>query len=236
MHAQKQPFSTRWWQCLIMAGALASPMAMAGLEDPASASWGGWNRGDAGTIHHFWEDFVSNSFPNFVSDDTPNESFGPGTAIVSEFNGSITTSTLNAYNQGGIQDVEVLVDGNAEASPVRVALQLRTFTTVADPGSVALNGLAPDSILEIATDIGFVQVDFDGPGPMPPQAVPFDIVDTLYLWTLDSGAAAYAFSFLASDTGMSLDQLAVDVAPVPLPLPALLLGSGLAALAGLRRG
>jgi len=56
---------------------------------------------------------------------------------------------------------------------------------------------------------------------------------TLFVLGL-SGGTAYA-AFEAAGSSMSLDAFAIDVAPVPLPLPAALLGSAVVGLAGVGR-
>ncbi|WP_446810655.1 hypothetical protein ACH50O_03495 [Methylomonas sp. 2BW1-5-20] len=34
-----------------------------GFDTPTEAAWGGWNRGDAGTLYAEWDSFVDSSYP-----------------------------------------------------------------------------------------------------------------------------------------------------------------------------
>lgn len=215
----------------------ASGGAHAAFEDPASATWGGWNRGDAATVYQFWDIFGDDDGnppfpggslppnpPNPITDATPDTSFGPaGTNAITETGGRAFL-TPNIYSFAFPTTFEMDIAGFGDTgSPVRVALQIRTLGTELDATSVLLDGTAPTTQTELSRTSSI----FNGQ--------PSDIVDTLFLWTLSEGQSNYAFSFAASGSSMSLDQVAVDVAPVPLPAPLALMAAGVAALSASRR-
>ncbi len=206
--------------CLSTIGLMAG-QAQAAFEDPASAAWGGWSRGDAGTVYQHWDVFSDDDTvtPN-IQDSTPDiGNIGPGGAELRETTGApFLTGGGNIYSPTAMTAFEVDIDGFGDTGlPVRVALQTRILGTEIDYGAVLLNGIGFDS----RTELGRVALGGFGGSQ----------VDTLFLWTLPAGSTVFSFAFQSDGSSMSLDQLAVDVAPVPLPLPVLLFGSGLAGLA-----
>lgn len=223
---------------LALTGAVAGP-CQAAFEDPATATWGGWTRGASGTRYAGWNVFTNDANPGIV-DTTPDvlastligggttagpavASVGDGPFRVTEAGtpGTFLTSGGNIYNPSFATAFTVDIGGAATSGPVRVALQVRTQGSELDYPGVTLNGLSAATTTELARSaLG----GFGGA-----------LVDTLFVWTLAAGVELYTLNFAAAESSMSLDALTVDVAPVPLPLPAVLLGSAVAGLAGLRR-
>lgn len=199
---------------LAAAFSLLAVSAQAAFEDPATASWGGWSRGDAGTIYHHWDVFSDETAPGgIIVDTTPDVgSFGSAPHSVTENTGSaFLAGGANIYSFSEATDFTVEIGGTANpGQPTRVALQIKTLGTELDLASVTLNGLAYDSAKELSKT----------GGDNNPMGV---AVETLFLWTLADGLASYVFDFNAAESSMSLDQLAVDVAPVPLPAAAWLM-------------
>lgn len=223
----------------VLAGLGLAGTSQAAFQDPATAAWGGWTRGDAGTVYAGWNFFTDDADPGIVdtSPDVPAStligggttagpvlgSIGSGPFRVTEAGtpGTFLTSGGNIYNPSLATAFSVEVGGGAEPGPVRLALQLRTQGGELDYGAVMLNGAAFDSRTELArTALG----GFGGA-----------MVDSLFVWTFAAGSSLYAFEFGAASSSLSLDALTVDVAPVPVPAPVLLLGSALAGLAAVRR-
>lgn len=224
---------------LALAGVVAGP-CQAAFEDPAIARWGGWTRGASGTLYAGWNVFTDDADPGLV-DTTPDvlastligggTTAGPAAAAIGDgpfrvteagTPGTFLTSGGNIYNPSFATAFTVTIGGAPANSPVRVALQVRTQGSELDYAGVTLNGLSAATTTELARSaLG----GFGGA-----------LVDTLFVWTLAAGVDLYAINFAAAESSVSLDALTVDVAPVPLPLPAVLLGSAVAGLAGLRRG
>jgi hypothetical protein len=223
---------------LALTGAVAGP-CQAAFEDPATATWGGWTRGASGTLYAGWNVFTDDADPGIV-DTTPDvlastligggttagpavAAIGAGPFRVTEAGtpGTFLTSGGNIYNPSFATAFTVDIGGTPVSSPVRVALQVRTQGSELDYAGVTLNGLAAAATTELARSaLG----GFGGA-----------LVDTLFVWTLTAGVDLYSLNFAAAESSVSLDALTVDVAPVPLPLPAVLLGSAVAGLASLRR-
>lgn len=226
---------------------LALALALAGVTgtsqaaflDPATAAWGGWTRGAPGTLYAGWNVFTDDANPGIV-DNTPDvlastligggttagpnlASIGPGPFSVTEAGtpGTFLTGGGNIYNFGNATAFTVELGGETLASPMRVALQVRTQGTELDYDNVQVNGTLAASRTELA------RAALGGFGGA--------IVDTLFIWTLAAGVDRYTFTLDAAGSSLSLDALTVDVAPVPLPMPVLLLGSAVAGLATLRR-
>jgi len=224
---------------LAMLGIAAAGSSQAAFQDPSVAPWGGWTRGDPGSIYAGWNVFGDEAEPGIV-DLTPDvlasTLIGGGTTAapalvaigadsfkVSEAGtvGTFVTSGGNIYNPSFATAFTVDIGAPATATPVRVALQVRIQGSELAYGNVRVNGELADSRDELARSAlgGFGGAQ----------------VDTLFVWTLDSGVSHYVFTFEAAASSVSLDALTVDIAPVPLPISAWLLGSAVAGLSAMRR-
>lgn len=224
------------------AALLASPLVQAdfangpdpysagfGFETPGEAVWGGWNRGDSGTLYAEWDEFgASNPSAPDVG------VAGAGTATFAWNPGTFATGAGNLYNFGSTQVFTITMAGSvgSDSGPVTVALQAETWGTPLEQTGegaalppVTLNGLSWDSKLVTYQDPSFASAF----GPVLLEQV-------LFLWTFDTPLTAYEF-VLQGGPHMSFAQAAVDIGPSPVPLPAAawLLASAIAPVAGFAR-
>lgn len=225
---------------IVLATSLVSTnlMAAAAFQDPSTASWGGWNRGDSGTVFAHWD-----VFDNLNFDATPDiGSFGTEVNTFGTFDTAlVTTGTTQFFVGGNIYSFsealrfDALVDADSahEAlglAPITVALQLQTRGEEIDPASVLLNSLAPTSTTELMrTSIA---------SGNPAGGATFE-VETLYTWELANANVVYAFDFDAAAASLSLGEVSIDIGPspvapaappTPVPVPAGFLLLGLAGL------
>jgi hypothetical protein len=192
-----------------------------GFDTPSEASWGGWTRGDAGTIYAEWDTFTDSSYGT-TTDRTAAPtagSAGTSNAYLGWNSGPFPASSGNLYSFSSDEIFQASITGAAIAGPVRAVLQIEGWGTELDLASVLLNGVAP-------TFSTTPYVDSDYPSSFG------DVVLTEYLfyWDLASAPTSYVFDF-SSDAHMSLAQVAVDIAAAPVPEPEtyamLLAGMGL---------
>lgn len=192
-----------------------------GFDTPSEASWGGWMRGDAGTIYAEWDTFTDSSY-GATSDRTAaptTGSSGTTDAFISWNSGTFPASSGNPYNFSGPEIYQTSIVGADIDGGVRAVLQIEGWGTELDLDSVLLNGLMP-------TVTSITYVDDSYPSSFG------DVVLTQYLfyWDLASASTSYVFDF-SSGAHMSLAQVAVDIAAAPVPEPEtyamLLAGMGL---------
>ncbi len=202
-----------------------------GFDTPAEAGWG-WGRYDTGSIYAEWDTFAGSgtgTAPDVGVSGTPLATLGWNA-------GTFAASSGNLYNFTGLERFQVNIDGSSGSAvgPVVVGLQVETWginighdsSNSLIPGSILLNGHAPDSA-------AVTYFDDAHPSSFGETA----LYQNLFLWSLDGPVDNYVFD-LAGGPHLSLAQLAVDIgnpAPVPVPAAAWLLGSGLAGLTLRRR-
>lgn len=203
--------------------------------------WGGWSRGDEGSIHARWEGFGTPGQTGPLPAIRPDAGhIGPGTPALRETTGlGFITSTRNIYSFAAPLYFTVDVPGAAGYGATEVALQTAIMGASVDPGTVLLNGSRPDRTQQI----------YKGPSG---SSFGGDAIVDLWVWELEQSAASYGFFFGARAPSLSLSGVAIDIgasamseavgelpsqapAPVPLPPAAWLLGAGVAALAGTAR-
>ncbi|PKM37892.1 MAG: VPLPA-CTERM sorting domain-containing protein [Gammaproteobacteria bacterium HGW-Gammaproteobacteria-10] len=196
-----------------------------GFDAPHEASWGGWTRGDVGTLFAEWDTFFDASYgtatdrtaaPDVGSANTGNAYFGWSA-------GTFAAGTGNLYSFAVPQNYNAIVTGSVGEGPVRAVLQFETWGTQMNYDSIALNGLAPTF-----TEQTYFQAAY------PSSFGPVDLVQFLAYWDLPAELLTYNFSF-GSDAHQSLAQVAVDIAAVPVPGAVWLMGSAILGLAGWRR-
>ena len=185
---------------LFLIFATSSTHAAFETPDANSNGWGGWSRGDAGTLYAEWDVFDA------LVDNTPDlGSANTTTNIVSEIsNVAFVTGGGNIYSPSFTTMFDIDIAGNGPSGPAQVAVQLKTLGT--GYGVFTLEGQNPDNIVELARE------PFPGFGG--------DQVETLFIWNLAMEEDNYDFYLQAAGSSMSLDRLAIDIGPTPVPLPA----------------
>ncbi|SFW15521.1 PEP-CTERM sorting domain-containing protein [Nitrosovibrio sp. Nv17] len=214
-----------------------------GFDTPTEASWGGWTRGDAGTVYAEWDSFTGGS-AGTGSREADYGFLGANTATLS-WNNAFVAGSGNLYAfSGTVQSYTINVTPTtAFSGPVTVALQFETWGTPIDYNSVKLNGLAPSNVGTGPTPPppgeGFpsnpVWIDIPGDvtyfGPTSSSIGAVDLSQYLAVWTLDSAPASFDFAFNSTYVHQSFAQVAVDIAAAPIPEPGewamLLAGLGL---------
>lgn len=199
--------------------------ASTSFEDPATASWGGWNRGDVGTTYAHWEVFDNTSLP---LDNTPDA--GLSGAVVNNHVTNHTTAFIvgdNIYSFSEVADFTNTIQKDAfTPGPVTVALQLATRGNLLDLSSIVLGIGGVETLYDSATLLFEDSLGSQG-----------DINEYLFLWTLASDIVFYQFDFNSVSSSLSLDAISVDIGPAAVPVPAAvwLFGSALLGLVGVRR-
>jgi hypothetical protein len=194
-----------------------------GFDTPAEASWGGWTRGDAGTVYAEWDAFSDASYGT-ATDRTAAPTLGSSGATDAYLGwnaGTFAAGTGNLYNFSAAEIFQANVTGSVTGSPVRAVLQVEGWGTELNPAAFLLNGTAPTSSNVTYTDPAF-----------PSSFGVVTLTQQLLYWDLPSAPAAYQFDFATAGPHLSLAQVAVDIGPSPVPLPAAvwLFGSALAGM------
>ncbi len=200
-----------------------------GFDTPTEAGWGGWNRGDAGTVYAEFDVFADNSYGT-ASDRTSKAdigSYGTTDAHIGWNNGTFTTGSKNLYSFSVVSDFNIdLTASSSLSGPLRVVFQTEEWGMPLDTGSVLLNGLAPTLSSVSYTDPAY-----------PSSFGEVTLTQRLFYWDLASATDVFHFDFTGSDHSMSFTQAAIDIGPAPVPLPAAvwMFGAGLMSLLGVTR-
>lgn len=197
-----------------------------GFDQPTEAVWGGWTRGDAGTLYAEWDTFTDASYGT-ATDRTAAPtlgSFGTTDAYLSWNVGTFAAGTGNLYNFNAAESFQASLSGSTGSGPLRAVLQLEGWGTAIDSSSITLNGLSPTASSVTYTDPAY-----------PSSFGVVELTQSLFYWDLPTAASSYLFNFGSSGPHLSLAQVAVDigaapVAAVPVPAAVWLFGSALAGL------
>lgn len=196
-----------------------------GFDAPHEASWGGWTRGDAGTLYAEWDTFSDVSYPG-PRTAAPDVGRANTTDAYARWNpGVFIAGSGNLYSFTVPQSYTFSVTGNVGVGPIiRAALQFETWAQQMDYASIALNGLAPTH-----SESTYIDPNYPSPfGPVP-------LVQYLAIWDLPAELGTYNFTFNSTRPHQSLAQVSVDIAAVPVPGAVWLMGSALVSLLGWRR-
>jgi hypothetical protein len=195
-----------------------------GFDLPNEAAWGGWNRGDAGTLYAEWDNFSDASYGS-GSDRTAAPtagSSGTSDAYLSWNAGTFSAGSGNLYSFSVAESFQAHLIGSTGPGPLRIALQTEEWGTPIDTASVLLNGTAPT----------FSSVTYSEPA-YPSSFGEVALTQRLFYWDLASAPASFLLAFSSAESSLSLAQVAVDVGPVaavPVPAAIWLMGSALAGM------
>lgn len=183
-----------------------------GFDTPTTAAWGGWTRGDAGTLYAEFDSFIDSSHGDAndatsIADvgysgvtNTPYISWNAadGAWVVSPF-----MNVVNFMEPGLILNTRL--ESTLDTGPVRAVLQIEHWN-VGDMETLTLNGVAATSIVNTYDEV------WDRP-PGPVQTRMWT-----YIWDLTQAPADGAYDFtIPTTTWTAVSQIAIDVAPVPVP-------------------
>jgi len=176
-----------------------------GFETPTEASWGGWNRGDAGTTYAEWDTYIDSSYPGTRTAAPDLGSAGASNANISWNSGTFPAGSGNLYSFSVDEIFQLSLSGASIAGPVRAVLQVETWGNTID--SMLLNGLAPS----------FSQTTFNDT-VMTDAVGEVDLKQILYYWDLAAAPTSYVFDFTAP-VHTTVAQVAIDIAAAPVPEP-----------------
>jgi hypothetical protein len=187
--------------------------------DDATASWGGWTRGDAGTSYAEWDNFVGGVAGTPYS--TVYDSAGVSSSTFTWNAGTFAASSGNLYSFSGAEVFDIdITPSTAFNGPVTVALQFEAWGTAMDYNSIQLNGIAPSSGLITYTDPDFSS-----------SMGPVELNQYLAVWNLSPTPSSFHIDLESTGPHQSFAQVAVDIAVSPVPEPGewamLLAGLGL---------
>jgi len=201
-----------------------------GFDKPNEASWGGWTRGDEGTIYAEWDNFADGSYGT-ATDRTAAPDVGSNGISSSNLGWNAGTFRAGSGNLYSFSVTEVfsayLTASTLATGPVTAALQVEAWGSPLNQQSLLLNGITPTSITKTFTDPAF---------PSSFGAVTLD--QWQIIWELPTASSVYQFDIATNEHSASLAQVSIDIgAPAPVPLPAAiwLFGSAMMGLLGINR-
>ncbi|MGD7036088.1 Kelch repeat-containing protein [Methylotuvimicrobium buryatense] len=177
-----------------------------GFDAPHAASWGGWARGDAGTLYAEWDTFIDASYGT-ATDRTAAPDVGEANvsdAFAAWSAGTFVAGSGNLYSFSVPQNYNFSVTGNVGMGQVRAVLQFEASGIQMNYDSIKLNNLAPTFTEKTFYDDAF-----------PSSMGPTDLVHYLAIWDLPAEPVTYNFSF-NSPPHQSLTQVAIDIAAASL--------------------
>lgn len=195
---------------LFFATLLTSNVANANVsfQDPNTASWGGWTRGDANTSFVHWAQIDA------LVDHSPDAGdLGTSYAVLAANNsGAFITgggAGGNVYSFSDTPDFTTAIQTSYSAPTdlVTVALQLKILGTDLDTSSITLGNVAWDSS----------QTLFSGAAGGPFGGLEKEY---LFIWNNVTADTVYELDFLATGSSMSLDEVSIDVGVSAVPIPA----------------
>ena len=171
-----------------------------------------WDISQAGTFYADWDAFGS------LSDDSPELSFGLGSASVTETSGgSFVTGGGNIYSFSVPIEFTTTLSGSEPAieGTRTVVAHFKTLGTV----------LADDSVLLSVDGTQYAPLSSSLLYDLPLGGFGGNDQEKIFVWTVPDGD--YAFTFNSGESSMSLARYATyasDVTPVPEPSTCVLFG------------
>ncbi|WP_145998588.1 hypothetical protein [Methyloterricola oryzae] len=182
-----------------------------GFDLPQEAAWGGWTRGESGTLYAEWDVFNDKSHGG-ANDRTSAPdlgSYGTRSAWLGWNAGTFISGTGNLYSFTVPEVFSVNIVGSAlPAQPLRVALQLESWGQELDSDSLALNGQKPAQ-----RSVTYLNPNFPSPFGIG------NLKQELFVWELDSPPEDTVFAFSSKEPHVSLTQVSVDIGPMATPAP-----------------
>lgn len=174
------------------------------FQDPATAAWGGWDRGDAETSHGHWDVFEGTGTFDFDSSPDIADLNNASTTVFANNPGAFITGTNNVYSFSDVPDwsVEIVPGYTLSAGTVTIVLQLRVLGRELDFDTVNL-GLTDNTANYTSAEQLFLG---DAGGPFGGSAE-----EAIFIWENVPVAPSYALNFLSQDTSLSLDDLVFDI-------------------------
>jgi hypothetical protein len=174
-----------------------------GFDLPQEGSWGGWQRGDAGTLYAEWDIF--NDASHGAKDDrTASPDLGKSgvsSAWLGWNAGTFISSTMNLYSFSVPEIVRVNISGTTSAGPTRVALQVESQGDGSlDAKYLRLNGQGPAVVAQTFK------------GTYPSSMGPAELVHQIALWDFPQAPDKYEIDFTAPQH-TTIRQVAVDIGP-----------------------
>lgn len=195
-----------------------------GFDRPDEAVWGGWSRGDAGTLYAEWDNFSDPSYGT-ATDRTAAPTAGSSgvtDAWLGWNAGTFAAGSGNLYSFSVAETFQAQLTGATPSGALRFVLQTEEWGTPLNTSGILLNGAAPSHSAVTYTDPAY-----------PSSFGEVTLTQRLFYWDLASAPAAFQLAFGSAEHSMSLAQVAIDVgsvAAVPVPAAVWLLGSALAGM------
>lgn len=173
-----------------------------GFDRPNQAGWGGWSRGDFGTLYAEWDSFIDTSYPGALTAAADVGQSGVNDANIGWNAGTFTAGSGNLYSFSVEEKFKVTLSATPTTDPVRAVLQLETWGVQMNYDSILLNGLRPTF-----SNQTFFKNNYES------SFGSVELVQYLVYWDLDQAVANYVFNFNGG-TSLSLAQVAIDIGSV----------------------
>lgn len=174
-----------------------------GFDQPQQASWGGWQRGTAGTLYAEWDVFKDTSHGG-ATDRTAAPDLGK-THLTSAWlgwnTGTFISSTENLYSFSTPEVIQIDLAGTPASGATRLALQVETQGDGSlDAKYLRVNGSAPTAMTQT----------FKGTYSSP--SGPADLIHKIAIWDFSQAPTKFVINFTLP-VHTTVRQVAVDIGP-----------------------
>lgn len=219
-------------------GTIANP-----ITDPtpptagADLIWGGWNRGDTGTVWAEWDSFSSSTAEGMSGTSSAELTWSAGTFKAGSGN-------LYSFTSDSVYDIDI--DVSSLTGVNQIALQVEQFAPLEAKWLYDSDGITKigygmnDDLWSISLD-GGADIDRSAfehtfyAADWQTSFGPTDLFTGIFLWNVDLTGVNNLHIDFENPQHTSLAQVAVDVGVVPLPAAVWLFGSGLLGLMAIAR-